>query len=71
MADYAQYGFDGVVPKPYTVQRVQMALQGSRPAAAVRRLLPPQREDVTDFSYGVKSLPWPEGILREHATLFV
>ena len=27
MANYAQYGFDGVVPKPYTVQRVQMALQ--------------------------------------------
>ena len=27
MANYAQYGFDGVVAKPYTVQRVQMALQ--------------------------------------------
>jgi two-component system cell cycle sensor histidine kinase/response regulator CckA len=27
MANYAQYGFDGVVPKPYTVQRVQQTLQ--------------------------------------------
>ena len=27
MANYAQYGFDGVVPKPYTVQRAQTALQ--------------------------------------------
>ena len=27
MAHYAQYGFDGVVAKPYTVQRVQTALQ--------------------------------------------
>jgi two-component system cell cycle sensor histidine kinase/response regulator CckA len=27
MANYAQYGFDGVVPKPYTVQRVQQILQ--------------------------------------------
>ena len=27
LASYAQYGFDGVVAKPYTVQQVQMALQ--------------------------------------------
>jgi CheY-like chemotaxis protein len=27
MANYAQYGFDGVVPKPYTMQRVQQILQ--------------------------------------------
>jgi two-component system cell cycle sensor histidine kinase/response regulator CckA len=27
LANYAQYGFDGVLTKPYTVQRVQTALQ--------------------------------------------
>ena len=43
LAHYAQYGFDGVVAKPYTVQQVQTALQRVLRPTPARALPPPAR----------------------------